>query len=238
MLKEAIEKILTLSDPKTVKIGAREFSSQPLHQVKPNSVQALHLNSLQALVQYVKNNPDEWVKKGIFLNVTSPEKVELLWTMDQVHPTRNVLAFVDCENHQEDFAFGRKFNNEEFVIALQSQFVQTESLFLLQKIASNLKAESVKTSQDDGIAQVVGQSAGVFLKTELKIPNPIKLRPFRTFREIEQPESQFVFRVHQVRDELPQCALYEADGGAWKLEAMQKIGEYLKSNLTDIVVLF
>ena len=27
------------------------------------------------------------------------------------------------------------------------------------------------------------------------VPNPVKLRPYRTFAEIEQPESSYVFRI-------------------------------------------
>ena len=30
------------------------------------------------------------------------------------------------------------------------------------------------------------------------------------------------------------CALFEADGGAWKNEACRKVKEYLKENLSDV----
>jgi hypothetical protein len=44
---------------------------------------------------------------------------------------------------------------------------------------------------------------------------------------VQQPESLFVFRLQSG----PRAALFEADGGAWKVEAMDTIHAYLKENL-------
>ncbi len=62
---------------------------------------------------------------------------------------------------------------------------------------------------------------------------------YRTFMEIAQPESEFVFRARKA-DSLPHFALFEADGGAWRIEAMKRINAYLEeqlSGLENIVVL-
>ena len=49
---------------------------------------------------------------------------------------------------------------------------------------------------------------------DVKVPNPVTLRPFRTFIEVEQPESKFIFRMR----EGGRCAIFEADGahGSWR----------------------
>jgi len=66
----------------------------------------------------------------------------------------------------------------------------------------------------------------------------VVLRPYRTFLEIEQPASAFVFRLRRGREgELPTCALFEADGGRWKLEAIERIRDYLKEQLSEIAVI-
>lgn len=65
------------------------------------------------------------------------------------------------------------------------------------------------------------------------IPSPVTLKPYRTFTEVEQPESQFVFRMKEDKYDGVQCALFEADGGAWKLGAMEYIKEYLERELED-----
>ena len=48
---------------------------------------------------------------------------------------------------------------------------------------------------------------------------------------MEQPASDFLLRLD--KDGRP--ALYEADGGAWKLEAKRNIAAYLGEKLADLV---
>lgn len=62
-----------------------------------------------------------------------------------------------------------------------------------------------------------------------KAPNPVTLRPYRTFSEVEQPSSEFIFRINQ----LANMALFEADGGKWRLDAINNIANYLKEELAD-----
>lgn len=56
---------------------------------------------------------------------------------------------------------------------------------------------------------------------------------YRTFLEVEQPASDFVFRVGESRGE-PTFKLTEADGGRWKLDAMANIKMYLEAALENI----
>lgn len=64
------------------------------------------------------------------------------------------------------------------------------------------------------------------------MPNPVKLRPYRTFAEIEQPESSYIFRIKD-NDGGPAFKLVEADGGLWKNVVMKKIKDYLEYELSD-----
>ena len=72
---------------------------------------------------------------------------------------------------------------------------------------------------------------GIASKSDAVVPNPVKLRPYRTFVEVEQPVSEFVFRMKDNNGIT--CALFEADGGAWKNTAMRNIKNYLESELED-----
>lgn len=94
-----------------------------------------------------------------------------------------------------------------------------------------MKEETVHQANDDGVSQAVSVKTGIASVNSVKVPNPVKLAPYRTFNEVAQPTSEFVFRM---RDGM-QCAIFEADGGAWQLEAMQSIKEYLASQLTNLV---
>lgn len=93
----------------------------------------------------------------------------------------------------------------------------------------------VKTA-DDGISQRVTTRTGVARIGEIDLPNPVTLKPYRTFPEADQPESDFVFRVRQIEGKVG-IALFEADGGRWKLQAALNIKEWLTSNIPGVRVI-
>lgn len=66
----------------------------------------------------------------------------------------------------------------------------------------------------------------------VKVPNPVELAPFRTFTEVEQPTSPFVFRVRRDGDAI-MAALFAADADAWKNEAICRIRDYFDMELPD-----
>ncbi|NQK92942.1 hypothetical protein HO498_01330 [Streptococcus suis] len=82
------------------------------------------------------------------------------------------------------------------------------------------------TMKADDSREVV--STNMDVKSTLA-PNPVTLRPYRTFAEVEQPASQFIYRI----DKAGYMALFEADGGKWKLDAINNIATYLKSKLGE-----
>jgi hypothetical protein len=55
------------------------------------------------------------------------------------------------------------------------------------------------------------------------VPNPIQLKPFRTFPEVDQPEGMFVLRMKTGG----LATLIVCDGNAWKLEAVKRLREWL-----------
>ena len=71
---------------------------------------------------------------------------------------------------------------------------------------------------------------GVVLKDNKVVKPRVKLIPFSTFSEVKQPERELLLRL----DGSGSVALFEADGGAWKLEARKNIADYLKSELEDV----
>ena len=59
----------------------------------------------------------------------------------------------------------------------------------------------------------------------------VKLKPIRTYEEIEQVESKFLFRVNKNGT----VCLREADGGQWKYEVQKRIVAYLEEYLKDLI---
>ena len=78
---------------------------------------------------------------------------------------------------------------------MQAMFETTTDLTGILRIVGNLKDSAVKTVNDDGISQQVTVKMGVSRVGEEILPNPVVLKPYRTFLEIDQPESAFVFRM-------------------------------------------
>ncbi|HUW08460.1 MAG TPA: hypothetical protein VM537_01965, partial [Anaerolineae bacterium] len=79
------------------------------------------------------------------------------------------------------------------------------------------------------VSQTVSVRRGMSQTTQVVVPNPVTLKPYRTFREIDQPESPFLLRARNPKNEegVPEFALFEADGGAWRLTAVERIKDYL-----------
>ena len=135
----------------------------------------------------------------------------------------------------DGFPFERYMDLETFNIMLQSRFVDTNDRAALLALTANVVDENVKSYGDDGISQVASVKSGVTSVADVKVPNPVLLRPFRTFAEVDQPESKFIFRMRKGDDGVT-AALIEADGGAWKIEAIQNIAEYLRNNLQKVLL--
>ena len=131
------------------------------------------------------------------------------------------------------FNFNNFIDHETFCINLQSKFIDDERTdrALLLKFAGTVEAGSVSEYGDDGISQKATIKTGIASKDEALVPSPAFLRPFRTFIEVEQPCSSFIFRMKQDKYNGIQCALFEADGGAWKIYAMDSIKAYLVKEL-------
>ena len=77
------------------------------------------------------------------------------------------------------------------------------------------------------MSQTITAKKGVSLMTTEQVKPRLSLQPFRTFREIPQPESEFILRL----DDTGRVGLFEADGGIWKIEAKCQIQGFLEGEL-------
>lgn len=84
--------------------------------------------------------------------------------------------------------------------------------------------------KDNGITQQVKVQTGIQLAGMENIRPIVRLEPYRTFPEIDQPESDFLLRV---KDD--QVGIFEADGGMWKLYAKTLIKAYLENELDYLI---
>ena len=113
-------------------------------------------------------------------------------------------------------------------------FLMNEDLELIMKLAGNVEKRNNTAFSDDGRTQVVSASVGVASKADVIVPNPVTLIPFRTFQEVQQPESKFVFRIGDKEE--PLFKLIEAENGIWKNAAINNIKAYLYECLAEMPV--
>jgi hypothetical protein len=222
MIKEAIKYVVDLGNTRLETIGKRVFSTQPIHVVKQPLPSTLEVNSLSGLVGFLKSKFDGDEK--LLVQVESPVLVTVSSVLNE---DANRKELIKAKALIPSFSFDQFYDTEKINIKLQSCFVKNEDRDIMLKVVGNIREEQVNTIGDDGISQSVTAKMGVATVAQVQVPNPVVLAPYRTFVEVDQPESDFIFRLQNG----PRCALFEADGGAWKLKAMKNIQTYLVDEL-------
>lgn len=231
MIKKALEYIVGMSEPQVLEINGETYSDKGLHRICHNpKAQSIELTTLTSLVEYIKAGIDTMDGKMI-IHVSSPECVRL-YSMLDLDRVREYLVEVNAQI--PEFRYGRYMDHKSFLIALQSKFIPNDDRELLLKFTGTVENGTVSQYGDDGVTQKATIKTGIASKGEAVVPNPVRLRPFRTFVEVEQPESAFVFRMREDGGSGVECAVFEADGGAWKNAAMKNIKEYLQFELSDL----
>lgn len=229
MTRDALQYVVGLKTAEVLDINGGKYVDKNVHRVdKELRASAIQMNTLTSLVDYLKAGVDSMADK-MLVQVVSPMKVRVLSMLDA---DRKREELVDVEAMIPDFEYGRYMGNERFIIALQSKFIDNDDRALLLQFAGTVKDESIAQYGDDGVTQKATIKTGITSVGDAVVPNPVNLRPFRTFIEVEQPESAFVFRMKQGNG--VECAIFEADGGAWKNAAMKSIKDYLQFELVEL----
>jgi hypothetical protein len=224
MIKEAIEKILFLARPEVVEIDDRAYLLQgrdPAVDVYPP---ALKTNNLSGIVDYCTEAPENIDQ--FLIHVCDYDQVSVYMLMHKPYNIRPEL--IRATPRPIGFNFGRQYDYEDFVIAMHTNFVPNEDRDYVLKFIGSVRVDASAKIEDDGISQTLTARQGASsLVKDIPIKNILNLKPYRTFTEIEQPESVFVFRM-KVADGIPLFSLHEADGAAWKQEAVQRTKEYFE----------
>lgn len=234
MIKKAFEYIVGLSNANIHKIDGETYSDKPLNRISyvPRA-SSIEMNTLSSLIDYIKSGVDAFADKMI-IHIQSPTRVSMYSALDREREREYV---VEVKANVPAFNFNQFMDHEAFCIGVQSKCIddsETDKALLL-RFAGTVEAGSVAEYGDDGVSQKATVKTGIASKGEALVPSPANLKPFRTFVEVEQPVSSFIFRMKEDKySKGIQCALFEADGGAWKLEAMQAIKAYLDSELEGV----
>lgn len=235
LLKDAFEWIKNHGKVEEVLHKSQTYVSCGVERLDDPTASTIKVNSLDSLVSYVLSEIDEetdFVKEydgdKYLIHVESPTTVHLYGCLnDQGRRNRYVTA----EAILPQYPFDRFLDMEAMNIKLQSMFVKNEERDVVLKVCGSVIEENVQTHTDDGVSQTVTAKTGVATVGKVVVPNPVTLAPYRAFVEVEQVESQFIFRMK----EGPTAALFEADGGQWRNGAIANIKEHLAMKLNEDV---
>ena len=232
MLKDLLNRVLELSEIRTFERDGNLYSknnSGAVYRLRdPEQCPPTQLvfNNLSGITNYLGNV--EYDNGKMFYAVISPTEVSLMSSPDPLNENEQ-FTFAKAIMGLENFRFDQWHNLEEFIIQLLGRFEVTEDRDTTIEVLGKLANETVIQNTDDKFSQSVMIKTGLTTKATVDIENPVSLRPFRTFREVDQPQSDFILR-YQTKNGSMSAALFEGDGGAWQLGAIQNIKEWLTKN--------
>jgi hypothetical protein len=211
-----------------------QLSTKTLHELdmRPPQPSAMELETLSGFVDAIEHGayPASYTLADLVVQVDTPGSVFLRSKKVDEYGRRAVLAWAKLPKLAA-FPFGEFVGHESFYISVMSLFAsyQDDRDYVL-KMATSVSSGQTITTSDDGITQQAVIQSGAALKSETTLKARVNLSPFRTFREATQPTSEYVFRVKQ-GDKGVNLALFESDGGAWRITAMQNIKTWLTNAL-------
>ncbi len=233
-LKDAIKEIseLTKNGSEITEINGHNYlvNNGRYSEIKPDvrpQPDTLTFTSLDGLVKTIKSERSDILTATnsggtLYISVVSPTRVEAFTGLDE-HNRRTDVYRANQE-------LGRSwkgqnwFEHEEAMIVLQSQFAQNDGTEYLLDFLSRITDENSVSSDDNGMTQSVQVKKGIALAGRENIRPIVSLKPYRTFLEVEQPESSFLIRIK----EGCKVGIIEADGGMWQFAARNSVKEYLE----------
>ena len=229
-LKEALQYIARLGvdaeKTEVLDINGKTYANKSLTRYdKMPKADRIKASTLTSMVDYIYQCNKEF-PGSMIIHIVSPTRVFLMSALDKERE-REVLFEVNAET--SEFHFDEWYDQERMMIELQANFQMNDDLGVVLKAVGNIEKKNGQEYSDDGVSQVATMKTGIAMKGDVIVPNPVELIPYRTFQEVEQPASKFVFRIGD--KEVPAFKIVESEGGIWKNEAISNIKGFIKESL-------
>ena len=228
MIEKALKYLLTFRDTEVTEHNGLRYSSRQLIQLPEDEPKIIGTKTLASLVELIVKESIHAKLNDLVIHVDSPTKVTVHTTLRDDFDRFYLYSAVA---ELPSINLGSYMEIEKFNIMLKSTFVQSDLRDNLISLVGSITEEAVKTTNDDGISQKVVARKGINTFGNVTIQPIVKLAPYRTFLEVAQPEGEFLLRLKDG----PEAALFEADGGAWKIEARLNIKEYFVTHLAELI---
>lgn len=187
-------------------------------------VQTIYTNTLSSVIDYVESYDEK-----MYIHVKSENCINIISELDELK-NRDVHLIATAETAKINY--DSYMDLDEFNLMIQSCFADNKDKSRILAYTGSVEDVASRTLDDDGVTQKAVVRTGITTKSEAIIPNPVSLRPYRTFSEIEQPESKFIFRMQSG----PVALLKEVKDPVWRTETIKEIKKYLETHLKDITI--
>lgn len=234
MLKEFIEHIQKTTQTQILTVGESTFAVTADGSAKEIIPTIYHpdtlpLHSLDALVKMVKTEASQ-MDAPLYITIPDHMTVRCFGQPDAEAQYFRQVYYEAKATDVPGWDSRHELGFEEAQIAMRTRFQETPDTAYLQKLLSEITCGAKVTMNDNGIATSVVTQKGVALQSNEAIRPIVKLRPYRTFQEVDQPESPFLIRINERR-----ILFIEADGGMWKLKAREIVMAFLSDKLSQEV---
>jgi hypothetical protein len=237
-----IDKIAGMAEVKLHVIDGLEYSTKALHRVTPPVISNLEVFTLTGLLNLLQTDFEGVTKETHLIHVVNTASVQVLPKISDEYKQRPVAIHAQMLSGDRSYPFNRFIDQESAVIGLRSCFVKhdykedaldIDDLDYVITQVTNLAVADKLQVEDNGMAQTVTARSEIApaITEQKQLKGRVKLAPYRTFREVEQPTSEFVLRVQKGLKGMPEIGLFEADGGAWKMDAIHNVRDWLKAQL-------
>ncbi|MCP3904774.1 MAG: hypothetical protein GY715_14195 [Planctomycetes bacterium] len=189
----------------------------------PEHMSASTLDAIPRIIEYEMTRDTIENQDDLLLEV-HPTSVGVYGALEGRHRLRP--CYLVCSAGEPYHPFGVSMDLEAFNVWMRTGFAQSEQRDALVTILSNVTQDDRLEIRDTGATQQVTVTDGVAGAQLADIPKVMKLAPFRTFAELEQPESEFIVRIKKGQHG-PTVALHEPCGARWELAALASIREYV-----------
>lgn len=233
MLKEAIEKILSLSTPSIDEINGIKYSDKKLNIIEQPPFNKIQISSLKSLVDYA-NDFNERVKK-VFILVETYNFVKVI--TKATNEERKCHTVATCLAKSSEFPIEHYLPSENFIVHLKENFVYGQNIKDIIKVVGNTMSTSSIKTNDDGISQSVEVKSGVVSVKKVEIGQIITLNPYRTFNEIDQPNVEYFIRAKKDKDGNVLWALFEIKDKIWESLCVENIKEFIEPLCEDVEVI-
>lgn len=137
-------------EPHVVKIAGKTYCDKSMSRYdREEFAEPLTATSLNSLIDYISGKSEE-LRESMIIHVESPTKVRLLSGLTQ---ERNREELFRVGTNPNGFDFDHYYDQEAFVINMQTAFKQSGETELILSVAGNVENKTVANYGDDGVSQ-------------------------------------------------------------------------------------